>query len=311
MHDLDGAFALGDARELHAKRTLALLGRQHGVRRQLRLDGGEVISELLLDVDDGRCEERLDLVDEHATRAAHAGDLLDVRGDEVVEARQLEVPVAHLAHLGRLARERGFGRDEVDRIILMAQVALVGVGLLGFAALHRATPDDLTAVEEGARLRIVELRRGELLEPAVIVEARDEGVGHLLLLDTGKPDAASLEDVEADVVGVERGLLRVVVHLHVVGDGPVEVAGLDELAVALVDGRAEAIGTAHEQHVTCTDAVAQEAGVDVSRHEDAGDMAKVEALVAVGHARRDDGALGKLGTVVHEEAFRSKHHTNR
>ena len=179
----------------------------------------------------------------------------------------------------------------------MTQIALVGVGLLGLAALHGATPDDLTTVEEGARLRIVELRRGELLEPAVVVETRDEGISHLLLLDAGKPDAAPLVDVEADVVGVECGLLRIVVHLHVVGDGAVELASLDKLAVALVDGRTVAIGAAHEQHVIRPDAVAQKAGVDIGRHEDAGDMAKVEALVTVGHARRDDGALGKFGTV--------------
>ena len=95
------------------------------------------------------------------------------------------------------------------------------------------------------------------------------------------------------------------IHLHVIGDAAIELASLDELAVTLVDGRTVAIGTAHEQHVIRPDAIAQEAGVDIGRHEDAGDMAKVEALVTVGHARRDDGALGKFGTFVHEEAFRS------
>ena len=74
--------------------------------RQLCLDGGKFVDELFLDVDDGRREKGLDFVDEHPARAALACDLLDVRGDEVMEARQLEIPVAHLAHLGSLAGKR-------------------------------------------------------------------------------------------------------------------------------------------------------------------------------------------------------------
>ena len=139
----------------------------------------------------------------------------------------------------------------------MAKVALVGVGVLGLAALHGAVALHLAAVEERARLRVVELQRGALVQPAVFVQLLDERLADALMHLAGMPDVGAFIDVQADVVGVKRGLLLVVVALDVFLDGAGELAGFHQLAVALVDGRAEAVGSADEANVFGADAVAQ------------------------------------------------------
>ena len=130
------------------------------------------------------------------------------------------------------------------------------------------------------------------MQIAVLVELLDERLADLLMHLAGMPHAAALVDGQADVVGIERLLLRIVVSLHVLSDRSVEFARLDELAVPLVDGRTEAIGTRDEPHVLGPDTVAQETGVAVGRHEHAGYVSEMERLVSVGHARRDNGTLG-------------------
>ena len=117
------------------------------------------------------------------------------------------------------------------------------------------------------------------------------------MVGTGGLEAGALEDVEADLVGVEGGLLGVVVGADVVGDRAGVALVLDLLAVTLHDGGAVAVGAGDEDHVLLADAVAEEPGKEVGGDEDAADVAEVEVLVAVGHAARDNGAFGEGGTV--------------
>ena len=71
-----------------------------------------------------------------------------------------------------------------------------------------------------------------------------------------------------------------------------------ELAVALHDGRAVAIRAGNEEDVLGADAVAQEAREEISGNKDAADVPEVQVLVAVGHARRYDGAAWPRGARV-------------
>ena len=178
----------------------------------------------------------------------------------------------------------------------MAEAAFVGVGLVGLAALHRAATRDLAAIQVDAGLGIVELQRRALMQEAVLMQATDQVLGHQLLALARMTDSRALIYREGDIVRIERGFLGVVIALHVLGDGAVELSRLDELAVTLVDGRTETVGTADETHVVETDAVAQEARIAVGRHEHAGNVAEVQGLVAIWHARRDDRASGPLLT---------------
>ena len=166
---------------------------------------------------------------------------------EVGERGQIEVPVLHRAHLGSRARQRRLRRDEVLGGVAVPQVALVGVGVLGPAALHGAAPNRLAAVEERARFRIVELQRASALQVPVLVQLLDELLGDQLMHVARMPHAGAFVNGQADAVGIQRVLLRLVVALDVLGDGAVELAGLHQLAVALVDGRAEAVGAADER----------------------------------------------------------------
>ena len=181
----------------------------------------------------------------------------------------------------------------------MAQIALVGISLLGLAALDGAAADHLTAVEERAGLGIVELQRGALGDGALLVQALDNLGGHLVV-DLGRRlKARATVDVAADVVVVEGRGLAGVIGLDILADGLVVAFVLLELAVALHDGRAVAVGARGEDDVLAAQTVAQEAGEEVGRDKDAADVAKVKALVAVGLAGGNDGAARPAGTVVH------------
>ena len=290
--------AVVDGGELDLEALLALLGLAQLVRRQLAGHGVVGFARVVLDVHDGRREEFLDGLRHDGAHLGIGLKRRHVAAQEVGERGQVEIPVLHGAHLGRRAGERRLRRDEVLGRIAVAQVALVGVGVLGLAALHGAAAHHLAAVEERARLSVVELQRGTALQMAVLVQLLDELLADQLVHVARVAHARPLVDGQADVVGIERGLLRLMVLLHVVGDGAVELPRLHELAIALVDGRAEAVGAADEAHVGRADAVAQEAREGVGRHEHPGDVAEVQRLVAVGHARRDDGALRPGGAFV-------------
>lgn len=116
---------------------------------------------------------------------------------EGVERRQVEVPVLHRAHLGRNAGERGLRRDKVLRRVAVAQVALVGIGVLGLAALHGAMALHLAAVQERARLGVVELQRRALLQPAVLIQLLDERLADELVDLAGMPDVGAFVDIKA------------------------------------------------------------------------------------------------------------------
>ena len=118
----------------------------------------------------------------------------------------------------------------------MAQVALVGIGVLGLAALHGAMALHLAAVQERAGLGVVELQRRALLQPAVLMQLLDERLADKLVDLAGMPDVGPFVDIKADVIGIQRVFLAVVVAQHVILDGAIELPGLHQLAVALVDG---------------------------------------------------------------------------
>ena len=290
--------AVVDGGELDLEALLALLGLAQLMGRQLARHGVVGLAGVVLDVDDGGAEELLDGLRHDGAHLGVGLERRHVAAQEVGERGQIEVPVLHRAHLGSRARQRRLRRDEVLGGVAVPQVALVGVGVLGLAALHGAAPDHLAAVEERARFRIVELQRASALQVPVLVQLLDELLGDQLMHVARMPHAGAFVDGQADAVGVQRVHLRLVVALDVLGDGAVELAGLHQLAVALVDGRAEAVGAADEAHVGRADAVAQEAREGVGRHEHPGDVAEVQRLVAVGHARRDDGALGPRDSFV-------------
>ena len=126
------------------------------------------------------------------------------------------------------------------------------------------------------------------------MQAADEPFAHLVMNLSGVADAAAIVDGEADVIGIQGRLLLVVVAHDVVRDGPLELAGFHELAIAFVDGRAIAVGTGNESHIFGTDTVAQEARKTVSGNEDASHMTEMKRLVAVRHARRYHSASRPL-----------------
>ena len=297
LEDLARLVARLPVGEGHREGLGVALGLRHGVGRELSGDGVEGLAELVLDVHD-RVDERL------ADGLGHDGTDLGVGVPlvhEGVELRakcgQVEIPVVNRAQLRRGAGELGHGGDQLLGVELVAEVALVGVRLLGLAPANRAAPDDLASVEELARLDVVELTRGAALQVAALVEAAEQLGREPVVVGTGGLEAGALEDVEADLVGVEGGLLGVVVGADVVGDRAGVALVLDLFAIALHDGGAVAVGAGYEDHVLLADAVAEEPGKEVGGYEDAADVAEVEVLVAVGHAARDDGAFGEGGTV--------------
>ena len=131
------------------------------------------------------------------------------------------------------------------------------------------------------------------------MQALDNLGGHLVV-DLGRRlKARAAVDVTADVVVVEGRGLAGVIGLDILANGLVVALVLLELAVALHDGRAIAVGARGEDDVLTAQAVAQEAGEEVGRDKDAANVAKVKALVAVGLAGGNDGAARPAGTVVH------------
>ena len=294
-----GIVALLPAGEGDGKAALVALGLQHGVLGKLILDGIEGLAELVLDVELSRQQPLLHGLGDHGANLRVLGELVGIGLHKVEVGRQVEVEVVYRAQLGHLAGELALRRDELLGLKLVAQVALVGIGLLGLAALDGAAADHLTAVEERAGLGIVELQRGALGDGALLVQALDNLSGYLVV-DLGRRlKARAAVDVTADVVVVEGRGLAGVIGLDILVNGLVVALVLLELAVALHDGRAVAVGARGEDDVLAAQTVAQEAGEEVGRDKDAADVAKVKALVAIGLAGGNDGASRPAGTVVH------------
>ena len=294
-----GVVALLPAGEGDGKAALVSLGLQHGVLGQLVLDGVEGLAELVLNIELCRQQPLLHGLGDHGTNLRVLGELGGVGLHKVEVGRQVEVEVVYRAQLGHLAGELALGRDELLGLKLVTQVALVGISLLGLAALDGAAADHLAAVEERAGLGVVELQRGALGDGALLVQALDNLGGYLVVNLRSRLKARAAIDIAADVVVVEGRGLAGVIGLDILGDGLVVALVLLELAVALHDGRAVAVGARGEDDVLAAQTVAQEAGEEVGRDKDATDVAKVKALVAVGLAGGNDGAARPAGTVVH------------
>ena len=266
---------------------------------ELVLDGVESLAEFVLDVELSRQQPLLHGLGDHGANLRVLGELGGVGLHKVEVGRQVEVEVVDRAQLGHLAGELALGRDKLLGLKLVTQIALVGIGLLGLAALDGAAADDLAAVKERAGLGVVELQGGTLGDGALLVQALDNLGGHLVVNLGCRLKARAAVDVAADVVVVEGRGLAGVVGLDILADGLVVALVLLELAVALHDGRAVAVGARGEDDVLAAQAVAQEAGEEVGRDKDATNVAKVQALVAVGLAGGNDGAARPAGTVVH------------
>ena len=294
-----GVVALLPAGEGDGKAALVSLGLQHGVLGQLVLDGIEGLAELVLDIELGRQQPLLHGLGDHGTNLRVLGELGGVGLHKVEVGRQVEVEVVDRAQLGHLAGELALGCDELLGLKLVTQVALVGISLLGLAALDGAAADHLAAVEERAGLGVVELQRGALGDGALLMQALDNLGGHFVVNLRSRLKARAAVDIAADVVVVEGRGLAGVIGLDVLVNGLVVALVLLELAVALHDGRAVAVGARGEDDVLAAQTVAQEAGEEVGRDKDAADVAKVKALVAVGLAGGNDGAARPAGTVVH------------
>ena len=294
-----GVVAFLPAGEGDGKAALVALGLQHGVLGQLVLDGIEGLAELVLNVELSRQQPLLHGLGDHGANLRVLGELGGVGLHKVEVGRQVEVEVVDRAQLGHLAGELALGCDKLLGLKLVTQVALVGVRLLGLATLDGAAADDLAAVEERAGLGVVELQRGALGDGALLVQALDNLGGHRVVNLGRRLKARAAVDVAADVVVVEGRGLAGVIGLDIFADGLVVAFVLLELAVALHDGRAVAVGARGEDDVLAAQAVAQEAGEEVGRDKDATNVAKVKALVAVGLAGGNDGAARPAGTVVH------------
>ena len=294
-----GVVALLPAGESDGKAALVALGLQHGVLGELVLDGIEGLAELVLDVELSRQQPLLHGLGDHGANLRVLGELGGVGLHKVEVGRQVKVEIVDRAQLGHLAGELALGRDELLGLKLVTQIALVGVGFLGLAALDGAAADHLAAVEERAGLGIVELQRGALGDGALLVQTLDNLRGHLVVNLRSRLKARAAVDVTADVVVVEGRGLAGVIGLDILADGLIVAFILLELAVALHDGRAVAVGARGEDDVLAAQAVAQEAGEEVGRDKDAANVAKVKALVAVGLAGGNDGAARPAGTVVH------------
>ena len=136
---------------------------------ELVLDGVEGLAELVLDVELRRQQPLFHGLGDHGTNLRVLGELGGVRLHKVEVGWQVKVEVVDRAQLGHLAGELALGRDELLGLKLVTQVALVGVRLLGLAALNGAAADHLAAVEERAGLGVVELQRGALGDGALLV----------------------------------------------------------------------------------------------------------------------------------------------
>ena len=289
--------ALAPGGEDHREGTLVALGLDDLMGRKLAAHGLELIAELDLDEQARRVEPFLHGLGDHGANRGVGGKALGVLAHELRVGGQVEVQVVDGHELGGLARERALGGDELLGLELVAQIAFVGVGLLGLAALDGAAAEHLAAVQELAGGRVKELLGGELGELALLVEALDDLGGHALMDVHGGLQGAAGVQVAGHAEARQVGLLAVVVLADVIGDVLVVAIRLAALAEALHDGGAVAVRARDEDHVLAAQAVAQEAGVEVRRHEHAADVAKVQALVAVGHACGDNGAAGPRGAV--------------
>ena len=118
------------------------------MRGKIGGDGVVRLAELGLDVDDGIDEALANGLGDDGADLRVEVPLVHQALQLLAEGGQVEVPVVDRAQLGRGAGELRDGGDELLGVKLVAEVALVGVGLLGLAAAHGAAALDLAAVEK-------------------------------------------------------------------------------------------------------------------------------------------------------------------
>ena len=293
LEDGTGGVAVFPVFENDREGLLVSLGLDERMGGKLALDFVEGLAKGHLHVD-SRVYEALP----HGLRdhGAHLGvfvPLIHEAFEIALEGGEVEVPVAHGAQLGRGARELRDGGDELFWVELMAEVAFVGIGLLGFAAAHGAAALDLAAVQELPGLRVIELARLHEAQMSLLVKPADELRRELLVEGRCRLQARAREEVERDLEGLEGFELELVVFAHVVDDSARVAFVRDLLAVAFHDGGAIAVGAGDEDDVLFADAVAQEAREEVRGDENAAHVAKMQGFVAIGHAAGDDAAGGE------------------
>lgn len=150
----------------------------------------------------------------------------------------------------------------------------------------------LAAVEELARLRIVELQRFHKAQVTVFVQLFEQIVRHALMHFARAANARTLVNGKRDIVSIERRLLRIVVALHVVDDGALKALVFAGFAVTLLNRRSVTVGARNEEHILFANAVAKEARIGVGGHEHARNMAEMQLLIAIGHARGNNRTRG-------------------
>ena len=224
-----------DRRELELEALLALLRRTKDVLRQVGRNRSICLLGLVLHIDDRRREELLDRLRDDIADRRIGLERLDVLFQKLGEGGQVEIPVLDGAHLGHGSRDRRLRRNEVDWVVLMAQIALVCVSVLRLAPLDWAMAHNLATIQKRLRLGVVELKRRFLAEETVLVELLDECLGDMLMDLAGVADSRAIVNREANTVRAQRVRLTLVVAHHVVGDAPVELPRLDELSIPLVD----------------------------------------------------------------------------
>ena len=193
------------------------------------------LPELVHDIHEGRLQELLDSLCHHRTDTLvrlHAGNHLTEQG---IELRQLEIPVGDLLHHRLLPGKGAAGIYKVYGVVGMTQVALIRISLFGLAALHRALPHHLTAVEEHPCLFIEKLRRGHLFKIAKVIQLLYKLMGDLLVLGRCIPKGRGTEKVKAYEIVIKGLLLGIVIALYIVTDRALKPR-LTGLAVALSNG---------------------------------------------------------------------------
>ena len=249
-----------------------------------------------LDVNDGRNKEFLNGFGNNGTNARIAFQSIDIITNYVGQARQVEVPITHLTHFRHRARNRGNRVDKINRVVLVAQVAFIGIGFFAFAALHRAMPHYLTAIQEHAFLSVIELKRALQMQESLFMKTLHKGGRNRAMDLATMAEATALVHIKANVVRIKRCLLAIVVATNIVFQGSLEGTGFNFLAIPLFDRRTEAIGARDEYHVFRADAITEEAGIAVGGYKNAAHMTKVQRLVAIRHACRHNGTLRPLDT---------------
>ena len=167
--------AIEDILEFDLEALLALGGIAIYMLRQFVCNFQVFVMQFHLDVDDGRNQKFLDGFGNNGTNARIAFQGINVIANHVGQARQVEVPISHLAHFRHRARNRRNRLDKINRVVLVAQVAFIGIGFFAFAALHGAMPHHLTAIQEHAFLSVIELKGAFQMQESLFVKTLHKG----------------------------------------------------------------------------------------------------------------------------------------